>query len=167
MTDPLLLGFKWMDSRGQDKWASIRYERLTDVCYSCGRIGHNSTACTEQPSMDEVNGIPTYDPWISASRPRMNTRWVNIGGSSRNNNTRDLGKKTWREMMKEFPGLSQQGQTPQGDTSTEHTRSQVASNHSAPMPNPDSGERAYHEPDPRSSGSAIKEMSKDRGSSIP
>lgn len=33
MADPLLSGFKWIDSRGQEKWASIRYKSLADVCY--------------------------------------------------------------------------------------------------------------------------------------
>lgn len=74
---------RWVDSRGKEKWASIRYERLTDVCYGCGRIGHSSSSCTEQVRTNDLNGSPIYGPWITGTRPKANKRWVSIGGRTR------------------------------------------------------------------------------------
>lgn len=39
---PLLAGFWWINSREEDKWAVIKYERLSDFCYGCGKLGHTS-----------------------------------------------------------------------------------------------------------------------------
>lgn len=53
------------------------------------------------------------------------------------------------------------------DTSNDLTRSQVASNFSYPMPKPGSGDKAAQDTDSTGSGSLIREMSQDRGSSTP
>lgn len=101
MEEPLLPGFKWVDSHGKEKWASVRYERLTDICYGCGKIGHNTTSCSEQISLKDSHGDPLYGSWTSATQPRGISRWVNIGGGNRTTISRDIEKKTWREWMKE------------------------------------------------------------------
>lgn len=127
--EPLLPGFKWIDSRNQEKWASVRYERLTDICYGCGKIGHNSTSCPEQAIAQDDNGDPIYGSWISVSRPRALSRWVNIGGS------RDEVKKKVRDWIKEPSFINQQWHWANGTSSAGH--SQAASNPSTPLP--DSG----------------------------
>lgn len=40
--EPLLAGFRWKNSKGQEKWAEIKYERLSGICYDYGMIGHAS-----------------------------------------------------------------------------------------------------------------------------
>lgn len=81
MTDPLMPGFKWIDAKGQEKWASVKFERLLDICYGCGRIGHTSKSCSDQVVMNELQDSPLYGPWITGSRPRSTNRWVHIGGT--------------------------------------------------------------------------------------
>lgn len=101
IAEPLMSGFKWVDSRGQEKWASIKYERLSDFCYGCGRISHTSNSCNEQVVTDEVHGSPLYGPWITGARPRMASCWVNAGGCSRPLVSKEPGRRSWRELMLE------------------------------------------------------------------
>lgn len=44
---PLMVGFWWQNSQGKETWANIKYERLSDLCYGCGRLGHTSQSCKE------------------------------------------------------------------------------------------------------------------------
>lgn len=56
------------------KWVDIKYERLTDFCYYCGRIGHVDRDCSYQQNdvgFDEV--VYQYGPWLRAS-PRRQRR---------------------------------------------------------------------------------------------
>lgn len=52
-TIPLRDGFWWTNTSGVQKWATIRYERLSDYCYGCGRLGHASTNCVEEVAREE------------------------------------------------------------------------------------------------------------------
>jgi len=41
--DPLWSGF-FLDRKPQlDLWIQFKYERLADICFKCGRLGHCST----------------------------------------------------------------------------------------------------------------------------
>ncbi|OMO94054.1 reverse transcriptase [Corchorus capsularis] len=68
--DPLICGF-WVPRRNRGKlWAKIRYERLADFCYSCGKLGHLAKHCDEEVKND-MDGRPLYGPHLRASSFRM------------------------------------------------------------------------------------------------
>lgn len=100
---PLMDGFWWSDEGGGDRWASIKFERLADFCYCCGKLGHTSQHCVEELAMSEVKpGYPRYGPWLLGLRPKGNTRTFHVGGGSRQQlPVRDPMKKSWQEVMQE------------------------------------------------------------------
>lgn len=106
--------------------------------------------------MDETKGAPVYGPWSTVSRPRTNTRCVNIGGTSRQQTNREPIKKKVSEWMKEILGFSQYGQTYQGDTNSDNITSQAASNNSNPVPEPATEDKANLNPEPEGSISEIR-----------
>lgn len=60
---PLLPSFWWTAANGQEKWANIRYERLSDFCYGCGVLGHSAQVCNSDIVTSETNpGKPMYGP---------------------------------------------------------------------------------------------------------
>lgn len=60
---PLLEGFWWTCKSGVEKWATIKYERLSDVCYGCGMLGHASLSCRVSVAMSEVRPDETRHPY--------------------------------------------------------------------------------------------------------
>lgn len=66
---------------GREKWATIKYERLSDFYYGCGRLGHTSQHCGEEVVISELNpGFPCYDPWLSSVDPKYSPRSPNHMG---------------------------------------------------------------------------------------
>lgn len=56
-------GFWWANDQGEEKWVSLKYERLSDLCYGCGRLGHTSQVCNLDVTPSEVNNkLPMYGP---------------------------------------------------------------------------------------------------------
>lgn len=103
VSEPLLAGFWWTNVKGVEKWASVKFERLSDYCFGCGCLGHSSQVCNKEIVCSEVdNSLPMYGPWLSCARQRRSSGWSQIGGGSRTlNQGRDPPKKTWSEMMKQ------------------------------------------------------------------
>lgn len=119
----------------------VKDERLSDICYGCGRIGHNSKACTDQVIMNESQDSPLYGPWVTDTRPRSSNRWVTIGGNSKTSTTRDPGRKSWKEIMMGEKEESSQGVPRKGYTRPDNPMSQASSNRTIPMPQTKSRDR--------------------------
>lgn len=97
----------WVNALGQDKWADIKYERISDYCYGCGRLGHSSQTCAYNLVMSESKiGFPMYGSWLSAARPIITTRSYIIGeeGGMRPQQ-RSTNKRTWRDVMHSVSGV--------------------------------------------------------------
>ncbi|OMO75791.1 hypothetical protein CCACVL1_16038 [Corchorus capsularis] len=58
---PLLSGF-WVPREDDDRiWAELKYERLADFCYACGKLGHTEKGCVKE---DSFNKDPKFGPWM-------------------------------------------------------------------------------------------------------
>lgn len=92
----LVPGFWWMNTRGEDNCATIKYERISDFCYGCGRLGHTSQGYQDEIVLSEVNPrLPMYSPWINGTRPRIQSGWQQIGGSNHpQRQSRDPSRKS-------------------------------------------------------------------------
>lgn len=103
VTTPVCPGFWWANDRGEENWAKIKYERLSDFCYGCGRLGHTAQGCNLEIVSSEENGrLPMYGSWTACPRQRKLSSWVKLGGGHMSTNPiRDPARKTWQEMMKE------------------------------------------------------------------
>ncbi|OMO67492.1 reverse transcriptase [Corchorus capsularis] len=83
VSKPLVEGF-WVPRQNREKvWAEVKYERLADFCYTCGRIGHVSRKCGEESEAMDENGKPRFGPHMRAA-PARDVSWNrgNVGSSS-------------------------------------------------------------------------------------
>lgn len=78
---PITAGFWWVTYKGEYKWASVKYELLSDLCYGCRRLGHTSPNCNAEVAMSELTlEEPLYGPWLLGVRPRSITKTFHLGG---------------------------------------------------------------------------------------
>lgn len=108
--DPLTPGFWWLNGQGQEKWAQLRYERLSDFCYGCGYLGHTSNSCNKEITLSETNiGKPMFGPWITSERQRNKNHWSRLGGGANTSKqTRYPKKESWKDLMREGGSSSHQ-----------------------------------------------------------
>ncbi|KAL0355321.1 UNVERIFIED_CONTAM: hypothetical protein Sradi_3979000 [Sesamum radiatum] len=74
---------------GDDHMVSFTYERLTNYCYLCGRLGHISKYCGlrfEEGFSDPGTDTP-YGPWLRAPLPVRRTTILSRSFTGRNNAT--------------------------------------------------------------------------------
>ncbi|KAL2941778.1 hypothetical protein RDABS01_030128 [Bienertia sinuspersici] len=66
---PLRRGLKIATSKGSSKWVDIKYERIGDFCYYCGRLGHIDRDCLTNNGEEDKpeNMVYKYGPWLRAS----------------------------------------------------------------------------------------------------
>ncbi|KAK3012916.1 hypothetical protein RJ639_009673 [Escallonia herrerae] len=63
---PIHTGFHRTKEASSTSWIHLRYERLPDFCFNCGRIGHVHKGCSQMPlSFPETKTNP-YGPWLRA-----------------------------------------------------------------------------------------------------
>ncbi|KAK2664345.1 hypothetical protein Ddye_002919 [Dipteronia dyeriana] len=49
----------------------LRYERLPNHCFKCGRVGHRTMDCASNEPIPVINGTeePLFGLWLRATRP--------------------------------------------------------------------------------------------------
>ncbi|OMO81733.1 hypothetical protein CCACVL1_12255 [Corchorus capsularis] len=77
----LVCGF-WVPRKNLDKvWANIKYERLADFCYGCGKIGHVVKHCSNYiGDVEETfNDIHKFVPHMRTTQAR-GVHWSDLRG---------------------------------------------------------------------------------------
>lgn len=68
---PMRVGFWSTNDRGVERWAQIKYERLSTLCYGCGSLGHTTQACNREITLSKVKpSMPMYEPWMTCDKQR-------------------------------------------------------------------------------------------------
>ncbi|KAL7185177.1 hypothetical protein ACSBR2_027162 [Camellia fascicularis] len=74
VSKPLPRGFilQHHGSKDKESWVSYKYEKLSDFCYDCGRLGHDNSSCKFVSHEEGKNS--GYGPELRTSRaPRLDT----------------------------------------------------------------------------------------------
>ncbi|KAK4278296.1 hypothetical protein QN277_016161 [Acacia crassicarpa] len=67
----LAYGFWLPKPDGRQVWISIRYEKLQNLCYNCGKIGHDNRTCRVEKLMSVANpNSPRYGDWLTTTSCR-------------------------------------------------------------------------------------------------
>lgn len=61
ISKPLLDGFWIPRDDGEQSWVEVKYERLSDFCFGCGRLGHDIQEC----KFGERNELGENQPWMA------------------------------------------------------------------------------------------------------
>lgn len=73
--EPLKSGFYMERELPPHLWVQFRYERVSNFCFNCGRLGHTEHSCTfevisEIPKQERKNGLQSPGPWMLVPRKK-------------------------------------------------------------------------------------------------
>lgn len=61
---PLKMGVYMKREDGSMLWISIKYERLSDFCFDCGKLGHSKSACVSDITEKKEDPHFEFGPWL-------------------------------------------------------------------------------------------------------
>lgn len=70
---PFITGFHSKSSDGTIQWLSLKYERMSDICFNCGTLGHfsiNCTSTTNSYSTQAEGRRKAFGSWMKSSSPK-------------------------------------------------------------------------------------------------
>ncbi|KMS96531.1 hypothetical protein BVRB_8g202020 [Beta vulgaris subsp. vulgaris] len=86
---PLRRGMRIATANGS-KWIKFKYEKLMDLCFACGKLGHNYSQCMKYDDVTPISELP-YGLWLR-------------GTPTRKKRTVDSKKEEEIRLCKEFRG---------------------------------------------------------------
>lgn len=98
-----MASFWWNNSQGNDIWANVKYERLFDFCYRCGKLDHTTQSCKDKVQMSKTKSVlPLYGPWLIEIRPKSSHPMRMSGGTERKmTQAKRAPHRTWFSIMNE------------------------------------------------------------------
>lgn len=65
---PNISGF-FLEKQGRNPlWVHLKYVKLPNICFKCGKLKHDTKICTKQ----SINGNNLYGKWLSAEEKSWN-----------------------------------------------------------------------------------------------
>uniref|UniRef100_A0A803L340 CCHC-type domain-containing protein n=1 Tax=Chenopodium quinoa TaxID=63459 RepID=A0A803L340_CHEQI len=82
---PLRRGVLLATGPSSSKWIDMKYERLADFCFYCGRLDHTDRDCNfkEQDQEAEELTVFQYGPWLRATPRKKKPRSSCLKGKKR------------------------------------------------------------------------------------
>nr|POE99712.1 hypothetical protein CFP56_36054 [Quercus suber] len=101
---PLLLGVFLSSPNKKNLWIGLKYEKIANLCYQCGLIGHEQKACNTKPFClynPAEKSFKVARPWLRADNEEIPTGVVedtplNSTGSPSGNSPSTSGSTTPR-----------------------------------------------------------------------
>ncbi|CAL9016473.1 unnamed protein product [Prunus brigantina] len=75
--NPLPQGFWLPRAEGQSTWVEFKYERLSDFCFNCGKLGHLYRNCSSNRSQLDTFEETAYGEWMKTSAIRDSRAQIN------------------------------------------------------------------------------------------
>ncbi|BFG16230.1 hypothetical protein CerSpe_025040 [Prunus speciosa] len=76
--NPLPQGFWLPCTEGQDTWVEFKFERLSDFCFNCGKLGHLQWNCRFSVSQPGNSEHAAYGDWMKTRAIRDSRAPVNL-----------------------------------------------------------------------------------------